>query len=81
MVQPEVYISLEIAKIWPILYETDMLPKMSYPEMYTKETKDTIEHAGYKSKSGQPVRPYSTSGTLFFYLLNKYVKTLQERLK
>ena len=54
---------------------------MSYPEMYTKETKDTIEHAGYKSKSGQPVKPYSTSGTLFFYLLNKYVKTLQERLK
>ena len=24
-----------------------------------------IEHAGRKSKSGQPVRPYSTSGTLF----------------
>ena len=29
-----------------------------------KERYYRIEHAGHKSKSGQPVRPYSTSGTL-----------------
>ena len=37
-----------------------------------------IEHANHKSKSGRPVRPYSTSGTLFLLLFNKHFKTLQE---
>ena len=33
------------------------------------------------AKSGAPVRLYSTSSTLFLLLVNKHVKTLQERLK
>ena len=28
-----------------------------------------IEHAGHKAKSGQPVRQYSTSGTLFLFFV------------
>ena len=30
-----------------------------------------IEHAGHKSKSGQPVRWYSTSGTLFLLFVQQ----------
>ena len=30
-----------------------------------------IEHAGHKSKSGQPVRMYSTSGTLFLLFVQQ----------
>ena len=30
-----------------------------------------IEHACNKSKSGQPVRPYSTSGTLFLFFVKQ----------
>ena len=30
-----------------------------------------IEHAGHKSKSGQPIRLYSTSGTLFLLFVQQ----------
>ena len=37
-----------------------------------------IEHACNKSKSGQPVRPYSTSGTLFLLFVKQ---TCQKKCK
>ena len=37
-----------------------------------------IEHGGHQSKSGQPVRPYSTSGTLFLLFVQQTCQTLLE---
>ena len=37
-----------------------------------------IERAGHKSKSGRPVRPYSTSSTFSFVCSTNMSKTLQE---
>ena len=36
------------------------------------------EHAGHKSKSGWPVRPFSTCSTLFLLYVPQNVKTFQE---
>ena len=36
-----------------------------------KQTKILIEHADHKSKSGRPVRPYSTSSTLFLLFVQQ----------
>ena len=36
-----------------------------------KQKNYRIEHAGHKSKLGQPVRPYSTSGTLFLLFVQQ----------
>ena len=45
----------------------------------SKQKQDGIEHAGYMSRSGWPVRSYSTSGTFFLFFVQQTFKILQQR--
>ena len=39
------------------------------------------EHAGHKSKSGGPVRPYFTSGTLFLLFLQQTCQNITRTIE
>ena len=46
--------------------------------IFNKNKDHRLENAGHKSEPGQPVKPCSTSGTLFLLFVQQTVKTLQE---